>query len=123
MKIGYAILIASISSPFPLYAQYAWQEETDREALQLNQNITYKLEMQSSFSNQETPLWLNANKYGLSSLDKYNGYLRGSLTRPLQTDSARRWGIGYGVDVSRLMLRLAGFMVHLQLVPKSILWS
>lgn len=100
MKIGYAILIASISSPFPLYAQYAWQEETDREALQLNQNITYKLEMQSSFSNQETPLWLNANKYGLSSLDKTNGYVRGNLIRPLQTDSARRWGIGYGVDVA-----------------------
>jgi len=47
-----------------------------------------------------TPLWLNANRYGLSSLDLQNGYLRGSLERPVAADSSRRWGVGYGADVA-----------------------
>ena len=35
------------------------------------------VEMQGSFSNDKTPLWLNANKYGISSLNSQNGYIRG----------------------------------------------
>lgn len=35
------------------------------------------VEMQGSFSNDKTPLWLNANKYGISSLNSQNGYVRG----------------------------------------------
>ena len=47
-----------------------------------------------------TPLWLNANKYGLSSLDKTNGYLRASAFRTLANDSAKKWGWGAAVDVA-----------------------
>ena len=36
--------------------------------------------MQGSYSNSRTPLWLNANKYGLSSLTASNGYVRGMAT-------------------------------------------
>ena len=57
------------------------------------EGITYKVEMLSSVSNEKTPLWLNANKYGLSSLEKNNGYMRAAVIRPLRADSARRWGI------------------------------
>ena len=32
----------------------------------------YSAETQGSFSHGKTPLWLNANKYGLSSLDETN---------------------------------------------------
>lgn len=60
--------------------------------------LEYNIEMQSSFSEDKTPLWLNANKYGLSSLDKSNGYVRAAIERPLRTDSLRRWGVGYGID-------------------------
>jgi len=62
--------------------------------------ITYKAEAQASFSDDKTPLWLNANKYGLSSLEKDNGYIRGALVRPLEADSGRRWGVGYGLDLA-----------------------
>ncbi len=65
----------------------------------LAQGIEYSVEMQGSFSKGKTPLWLNANKHGLSSLERNNGYLRGSLERPLASDSARKWGIGYSVDM------------------------
>ena len=62
--------------------------------------LEYSVEWQSSFSHGNTPLWLNSNKYGLSSLDEYNGYLRGAVERPLSVDDGRKWGIGYGVDVA-----------------------
>ena len=54
-------------------AQYAWQEGADADRLDLGKNITYEIEAQGSFSRGKTPLWLNANKYGLSSLEKNNG--------------------------------------------------
>ena len=62
--------------------------------------MEYKVEAQGSFSRNMTPLWLNANKYGLSSLEKNNGYVRAAVERPLRVDSGRRWGVGYGVDVA-----------------------
>lgn len=62
--------------------------------------IEYKAEAQVSVSDGHTPLWLNANKYGLSSLEKTNGYVRASAIRPLAVDSGRRWGLGYGLDVA-----------------------
>lgn len=67
--------------------------------VRLDKGLVYNVEMQSTFSGSGTPLWLNANKYGLSSLDNSNGYFRAGVFRSLRTDSLRRWGIGYGVDV------------------------
>jgi len=64
-------------------------------------SLHYKVELQASLSaGSRTPLWMNANKYGLSSLNRTNGYLRGGVARPLSADKGRRWGIGYGVDVA-----------------------
>lgn len=54
----------------------------------------------TSSSGDNTPLWLSANKYGLGSLNLQNGYLRGSVERPVAVDSLRRWGVGYGADVA-----------------------
>ncbi len=64
------------------------------------ENLEYKVELQATVSDNKTPLWLNANRHGLSSLDETNGYVRGALVRPLRLDSAFRWGLGYGVDVA-----------------------
>lgn len=46
------------------------------------------------------PLWLSANRYGLSSVQKCAGYERVQMLRPIQTDSARSWRLGYGADVA-----------------------
>ena len=81
----------------------AFSQEFDDEvkgAIPLAKGIGYEVELQSTFSDGRTPLWLNANRYGLSSLDEANGYVRAALIRPLRVDSARRWGMGYGVDVA-----------------------
>lgn len=93
-------LILALLMPMPAMAQYTWQEGAPREKADLTRDVNYTVEVQGSYSRGKTPLWLNANRYGLSSLDKTNGYLRAALIRPLCADSARRWGVGYGVDVA-----------------------
>jgi hypothetical protein len=67
--------------------------------IDLLKGLGYNVEAQATASNNVTPLWLNANKYGLSSLRSFNGYLRAGVERPLAVDSGRRWGLGYGVDL------------------------
>ena len=84
-----------------LSAQYYWNENDADTIARLNlaDGLGYKVETQASVSKGKTPLWLNANKYGLSSLDKTNGYVRAAVERPLSTDSMRRWAVGYGLDL------------------------
>ena len=65
----------------------------------LSEGLVQRYEVQVSGSDGCTPLWLNANKYGLSSLDSFNGYVRGGLERPLKVDEEKKWGIGYGLDL------------------------
>ena len=61
--------------------------------------MEYNMTSQGSFSHGNTPLWLNANHYGISSLEENNGYIRGSIQRRVSNDSTRKWGIGYGIDI------------------------
>lgn len=70
------------------------------QARNLADSLVYKVEMQSTGADGKTPLWLNANKYGLSSLSSSNGYIRGAIERPVKNDSTRKWGIGYGLDLA-----------------------
>lgn len=98
------LLLAGLAHLFfsaAVSAQYAWQwyDMDGEEKAHPLSDLQYKVEMQGALSDGKTPLWLNANRHGLSSLEKNNGYLRAAVERPLGADSARRWGIGYGVDV------------------------
>ena len=91
--IGVALLCATAAM-----AQY--DEDNAKSPMKPFEQVEYKVEMQGSFSNGKTPLWLNANKYGLSSLEKNNGYFRASVIRPLEADEDRKWGLGYGLDLA-----------------------
>ena len=82
-----------------MQAQYQEPVRRDTSKLQPLKGLEYKVEMQGSLSKGKTPLWLNANKYGLSSLETANGYLRGGIERPIQTDEGQKFGLGYGLDV------------------------
>lgn len=98
------LLLALTFGTSQSYAQYAWQEtEREKSKLNLKKDVEYNVEMQASMANNKTPLWLNANKYGLSSLEKNNGYMRAAVIRPLQADSVRRWAIGYSLDMAAAM--------------------
>lgn len=90
----FALLLAMAS----LSATWA-QETEEKSPIKILHGLGYKVEAEGSFSRGTTPLWLNANKYGLSSLENNNGYLRAAIERPLSVDSGRKWGIGYGVDL------------------------
>ncbi len=69
--------------------------------LPLQAQTEIRTEVQTSLATGDhTPLWLNANKYGLSSLKTSNGYFRAGLFHSMEGDSARRWAIGYGVDLA-----------------------
>lgn len=96
MKNIFAVLALLVATSAVAQEEDARQESVSR----LLHDIEYKVEMQGSFSKGKTPLWLNANKFGLSSLDKTNGYLRGAIERPLKADEGRKWGVGYGVDLA-----------------------
>ena len=63
-------------------------------AERMTSGVNYHVEMQASLSEGNTPLWLNANRYGLSSLQSANGYLMVGVERPVQADSARKWAWG-----------------------------
>lgn len=65
------------------------------------EHLSWEVEMQSTNSSGDfTPLWLNANRYGLSSLEQSNGYLLAGVERPLAADSTKRWGMGYGLSMA-----------------------
>ena len=67
----------------------------------LADSLNYRVEAQATVGGGDhSPLWLNANKYGLSSVKCNYGYLRGGIERLLSADDGRRWGIGYGVDLA-----------------------
>lgn len=46
------------------------------------------------------PLWLTANRYGLSSVRATSNYERARLQRDLTQDAALPWQLGYGLDVA-----------------------
>lgn len=67
----------------------------------LGDNVTYNAEISGTASNGDfAPFWLTSNKYGLSSIKNNSGYARGGIFRRTEADSARRWRIGYGVDLA-----------------------
>jgi len=62
--------------------------------------IEVRTEAQASVaSGDHTPLWLNANKYGLSSLKCHNGYVRAGAFRSIDNDSTRKWAWGAALDL------------------------
>lgn len=69
-------------------------------------------EVQVSGSDGHTPLWMNANKYGLSSLSSFNGYVRGGIERPIKVDVEKKWGVGYGLDLVAPLHYTSDFVIQ-----------
>ncbi len=74
----------------------------DNSEAQPADTLAYRVEAQgSATTGDNTPLWLNANKYGLSSLATGNGYIRAAAWRPMHTPHGqRKWDYGYCVDLA-----------------------
>lgn len=66
----------------------------------LGDGVTYKVEAAATASSGDfAPLWLTANRHGLSSVEPCSGYLRAAVERPIETDSCHSWRVGYGADL------------------------
>ncbi len=66
----------------------------------LGKGISYSIEMSGTFSDgKHAPFWLTANQYGLSSVERNSGYIRGGVFRRADNDSTLHWDIGYGADL------------------------
>ena len=81
----------SLTATSSLQAQNAWENATKA--------IDYEAEAQVTAGDGDTPLWMTANKHGLSSVVHDNGYLRLAAFHKAETDSARKWRIGWGLDL------------------------
>ena len=62
--------------------------------------LNYKIERQFTIGNGNNPLWLNANKYGLSSVKDDNGYLRAGIDGIQPLGNARECHLNYGADLA-----------------------
>lgn len=83
---------------YPLHAQFT-------------KGMNYSVEAGASFSGgAHTPLWLNAGKYGLSSIEKNNGYLRARIFRPLEED--RHFSYAFGIDLAGAYRFTSPFIVQ-----------
>lgn len=75
--------------------------KADAQLTRLTHDIEYHAELSSTLSSGDgSPLWLNSNKYGLSSTERNSGYVRGGVFRPVEADSDRLWRIGFGADIA-----------------------
>lgn len=90
------MIMVLLATEVPFFAQ----DNNDSRWKELGKGIEYKAEMQVTGGSKKSPLWLNANRHGLSSIDGNNGYLRGSLRRSTDQDSLRKWKWGYGLDMA-----------------------
>lgn len=77
---------------------------------QFLKGMYYSVEANASFSGgKHTPLWLNANRYGLSSVEKNNGYLRAGIFRPYDEN---RFSYRFGIDLAGAYRSTAAFAIH-----------
>ena len=85
-------LLLLIMFPHIIVGQNMWQDAIH--------NIEYKGEMEATCSDHSTPLWLNANKYGVSGTQGNFGLLKLGIKHDTKSDSSRNWRIGYQAEVA-----------------------
>ena len=100
--LKYTLFICMLLLPSTSFAQIYIDDEDEDEAAK-NAYLKVDLEAQASLSDNKTPLWLNANKYGLSSLENVNGYVRASAAHeisPFDSEDEKPFDYGFGVDIA-----------------------
>lgn len=97
---AFGLCLGMMSGSIPMFGQ------------SLTDGLEQTYEIQMSGSDGSTPLWLNSNRYGLSSLKSVNGYVRGRVERPLKVDDEKKWGIGYGVDLAVPLHYTSNFVIQ-----------
>ena len=84
-------LLLLVILPNIIVGQNMWQDAIH--------NVEYKGEMETTFSDHATPLWMNANKYGVSGTKGNFGLLKLGIKHDTNSDSLKNWRIGYQGEV------------------------
>lgn len=88
-------------------------QTTEAQASRLLTGAELKVEMSGTLTNGDyAPLWLSANRYGLSSVNTSSAYERVSLLRSEREDSARTLRMGYGIDMALMQHSAASFLIN-----------
>jgi len=78
---------------------------------QIDKGLTYTIEsVVTAASGEHSPLWINANKQGLSSISKENGYLSAGIFRPLEDN--KKVAYGYGLELAGAYNFTSSFIVQ-----------
>ncbi len=80
------------------FAEPFVQSKAEQKMQSFAEGIEYRLEAQSTVSNNSTPFWLASNKYGLASVKENFGFVRAALQRNTEADSLKDWRFGFGID-------------------------
>ncbi len=81
-----------------LFSSVLCAQTIEEKMMNFAEGISYKLESQVSTSRNATPLWLTANKHGVSNTRRNFGYFRPALIRETTADSTKNWRFGFGLD-------------------------
>lgn len=84
-------LLLLVILPNIIAGQNMWQDAIH--------NVEYKGEIETTFSDHATPLWMNANKYGVSGTKGNFGLLKLGIKHDTYSDSLKNWRIGYQGEV------------------------
>lgn len=80
-------------------------------AAQFTKGMYYKVDAETVFSGGENaPFWLMANRYGLSSVENNNGYLRAGIFRPIEND--KKFSYSLGLDLAGAYNYTSAFIVQ-----------
>lgn len=84
-----------------LLATFAISASSVVHAQRLGEGVQYKTEVSlSGATGEHAPLWLSANRDGLSSVADNSAYVLGGIERRIEHDSLRHWKIGYGAEIA-----------------------
>lgn len=78
---------------------------------QFSKGWSYEAEAGVTFSGGEhTPFWLTANRQGLSSIEKNNGYIRAGVFRAMEED--KRFSYAFGIDLAGAYRFTSAFIIQ-----------
>lgn len=78
---------------------------------QVAKDLYYSVEAGANMSGGEhTPFWLAANRQGLSSIEKNNGYFRAGLFRPFE--EGKRFSYAFGADLAVAYRHTSTFIIQ-----------
>lgn len=83
---------------FTSYSYAQSYQSINKDSSSLFKGLKYKIESAANVGNGEhSPLWLNANKQGLSSINKNNAYVAAGIFKPMDS---KKFAYSYGLELA-----------------------